>query len=80
MEVACNGDEDEESGSLCVTGLSPGFGLYLFSISCFYFSVLLLLFLHALAFMFFVTPSFSLPVFSFFLFGHVRRVYCVQHG
>ena len=40
---------------------------------------LLLLFLHALAFIFFVTPSFSLPdpVFSFAFLGTCRRV---QHG
>ena len=56
----------------------PGFGLYLFSISC-AFIALLLLFLHALAFIFFVTPSFSLPdpVFSFAFLGTCRRV---QHG
>ena len=35
------------------------------------FTFLLLLFLHALAFIFSVTRSFSLPGFSFFLFGHV---------
>ena len=49
----------DESG-LC-HGLSPGFDLCLFVISCFF-----LLFLHALAFIFSVTRSFSLPEFSFF--------------
>ena len=45
-------------------GLSPGFDLCLFVISCFF-----LLFLHALAFIFSVTRSFSLPEFSFFQSG-----------
>ena len=45
-------------------GLSPGFDLCLFVISCFF-----LLFLHALAFIFSVTRSFNLPEFSFFQSG-----------
>jgi len=50
-------------------GLSPGFGLCLFFISCFYFSCF---YLNALAFIFSVTRSFSLPEFSFFSpLGHV---------
>ena len=39
--------------------------------------LVLLLFLDALAFIFWVTPSFSLPVFSFSFLGSRRRV---QHG
>ena len=47
------------------------FGLYLFSVSCLYFSLAFIL--HALAFIFLVTRSFSLPGFSFFpyIFGRV---------
>ena len=60
----------DESG-LCL-GLSPGFDLCLFVISCFF-----LLFLHALAFIFSVTRSFSLPELSFFQSARRHGMSCV---